>query len=586
MSGLLSVMRPKVGAVDVVRAYVGGAQVGRMRENLFTNPSFEATSGTVEVRRNLVRYPNAELAANTGWLTRGGGTTLTTPTDDPHSGTRSYKVVTDGTGAYQGIVSAFVDASSNVASPGTTSTVTASFWVKAPLGAVLKCWFMEKGTVSVDRAAFEFTGTGAWERISSSFTFADASNWLAIQLATNATWQAITFYVDDVMVEVASTLGTYFDGTTPPKVRRNLVLNPSFEVNITGWGGDNATIATSTAQKFVGKTSALVTPAINTGGIRNSYSVTAGITYAWSAYAYTAVAKNMRVSVTGSIFGATVSVPAGVWTRLSVTFTAATTGALSFYIAGTDSTQQFYVDAGMIEPSPTLNDYFDGSTSPTPGFLPAWEGTPNASPSYLYDGDLTVAWVDTPNASESVLFGVGVTSADTGGSGAHLISSEHWSDSGSKSLRVVRRLNSTNDNTYGQLTFSPTPGVTYTILATLHLESAQLTVSPDARTLRGYDNPGGTGFSIHQSAQAPNTPGDHRLSLTYTVDPTSTAQFVRLQSGSGVGDPDVWFDDLLIIEGAYAGDYFDGNTLEVPRFAHGFWTGTPNASTSKQWGAP
>jgi len=46
MPGLLSVMRPKVGAVDVERAYVGGAQVGQMRENLFTNPSFEATSGT------------------------------------------------------------------------------------------------------------------------------------------------------------------------------------------------------------------------------------------------------------------------------------------------------------------------------------------------------------------------------------------------------------------------------------------------------------------------------------------------------------------------------------------------------------
>ena len=49
--------------------------------------------------------------------------------------------------------------------------------------------------------------------------------------------------------------------------------------------------------------------------------------------------------------------------------------------------------------------------------------------------------------------------------------------------------------------------------------------------------------------------------------------------------PGYW-DTLIIVAGTYTGDYFDGNTLEVPRFAHGFWTGTPNASTSKQWGAP
>ncbi len=144
-------------------------------------------------------------------------------------------------------------------------------------------------------------------------------------------------------------------------------------------------------------------------------------------YAYSTTAVGI---VSSQIVTAT-----GTWQRVSFvaqTVPANATAVSLGFKAGATWAGTFYVDDVLYEKTPTLNDYFDGSTSPTQGYLPAWEGTANASPSYLYDGDLTQSWTGTANASASVLTAnkcAGVTTALG-------YRSAHWATVGTRSLYV------------------------------------------------------------------------------------------------------------------------------------------------------
>ena len=211
------------------------------------------------------------------------------------------------------------------------------------------------------------------------------------------------------------------------------------------------------------------------------------------------------------------TIVAGVWERLYSTIDVTLAGTLVFGGVGSVPAVGDYLDYDefLVEKSPTLGDYFDGSISP--------------------DTDLTAAWVGTPNASESTLSGAKVAAVTS----TTAYQSAKWAVLGTKSLYV------------------PTGGTATVTLAT---PSTAVVVAR---------NPG----------------------QALTVGAASETSVVADQTMKATGvttvtlGPGYW-DTLLIIEGTYTGDYFDGNTLEVPRFAHGFWTGTPNASTSKQWGAP
>ena len=177
-----------------------------------------------------------------------------------------------------------------------------------------------------------------------------------------------------------ATLYVYYnDGVGTLTTRTNLVTNPSFETNITGWVGFLDTPEQSSTYSFVGTKSLKMNP-VESGDYVSFFNipVTAGEVYTVSAYIYTDTSKSVNIAVTGG--DSTVTIPAGVWTRISASSTIpefTTTAAVSI-TSFSDDTIPFYIDAVMLEQSSTLNQYFDGSTAGA-----SWTGTAHASTSTL-----------------------------------------------------------------------------------------------------------------------------------------------------------------------------------------------------------
>ncbi len=181
-------------------------------------------------------------------------------------------------------------------------------------------------------------------------------------------------------------------------VRTNLLQNPNFESNTTGWNFRNGSIARSTTDKYIGTASALYTVGSTgqTGGINSgtgSYliPVTIGKTYTYSIYAkdvdtskqykmYIDYYNSGSTFITGSgISGNATSISTTGWTRLEYSFTVpATVGTIptapvyirpytysSTTFAVGDAGKTIYFDAAMVEESSSALEYFDGSLGQT-----------------------------------------------------------------------------------------------------------------------------------------------------------------------------------------------------------------------------
>ena len=196
-----------------------------------------------------------------------------------------------------------------------------------------------------------------------------------------------------------------------------------------------------------------------------------------------------------------------------------------------------------------LPGHFDGTVSP--------------------DSDLTPSWTGAKNASASILTGARTTGAAFGADRA-VVSSTQWSASQGRSIRVIPTSPVVDGSGASLHTFSTADvGKTYTALATCRLAAPQTgsTVST-ARTISLY-GPGEKG------AQAPNETGAHPLRWTFTVN--TAGQSLRLITGSAAGGGDVWWDDVMLVEGVYDGPYRDGT------FPGWYWTGPDHASASSGW---
>lgn len=169
--------------------------------------------------------------------------------------------------------------------------------------------------------------------------------------------------------------------------RTNLITNPSFKTNTTGWSatGAGTTISRVTSEYFVGSSSLQVTKAaVSDSGVVTSsrVSVTQLLPYSVSCYVkipvdqevgslainiawYTATTGGSLISTsTGSPRELSVStITDGGWVRIAETFTAPSTAvAALIYIvqptAGTAS-KTFLLDAVLLEQSAYVNNYFD-----------------------------------------------------------------------------------------------------------------------------------------------------------------------------------------------------------------------------------
>jgi hypothetical protein len=194
-------------------------------------------------------------------------------------------------------------------------------------------------------------------------------------------------------------------GYTTTTTRTNLVTNPNFETNITGWSGLNsATIVRTTADFYIGTASLQITnsASVNSGfsttAITNT-NVTAGQTYTFSGYmkAQTGTIPNMNIFIiwyNSSLGEISRSISATAtatttWSRMSVTGTAPATAVYAYLRfarqnAATAGTVWF-ADGMLFEQASSALPYFDGTYADTySGYTltsQAWTGTADGSTS-------------------------------------------------------------------------------------------------------------------------------------------------------------------------------------------------------------
>jgi hypothetical protein len=370
-------------------SHASTSKLGTARTNLIINPSFETNTTGWSVQNG------ATAAISSLYQTTGSSSALVTSSATDYNGlvlpTRIS--VTPNTNYY---LSAYCR---NIS--GSTRNVYIGIQ-----------WYNSAGTyLSELNSGGQGTLTTAagWVRRSASgvspSTAASAQIFmLSGQTGLTAGWQTA---FDGVLFETGSTLLPYFDGSTIGEItptawtgtshastsqldastsqlgvsRTNLITNPSFETNTTGWAGSNTTLAISSSFAYAGSSSLRGTIASTgtnryidksivtvTGSTAYSYSCwvylpatnTANTTwklqvYEWNGTAYT-VANNLQ----------TTTVTRGVWTRFSGSFTtAAATIAVQPRLineASIATGQVVYIDAALLETGSTVLPYFDGST--------------------------------------------------------------------------------------------------------------------------------------------------------------------------------------------------------------------------------
>lgn len=393
-------------------------------------------NANAEDRVNLVTNPSFETGS-TGWAPVGTGATAAINTTHKVFGSQSY-VLTVGT------ANSYIQIGTNVPVIG-GKTYTFSSYLKLVGGTSSGGTYIEvvwrdsaNAVISLaNNAGTQTVNSTTWTRHSvtstapSNAAFAQLRPLIAT-IAANPTGTQIA--MDAVMFEQSSSVGTYFDGSygggawtgaanasasvIHVKDRVNLIPNPSVEVNVAGWNGNNtSSVVRSTAQFIGGSASALATyNTLGTGGAGifwweaagtgPGYLVTAGKTYTFSVYvrsnsetrSYSPsiawrdsdVAAGSQISVTT---GVTTSCALNTWTRVSVTGVApvgAKSAVMSVYTTtATTAGNTAYFDSAMFEESQIAYPYFD----------PTWVTVSYGGVAY----PISATWSGTANASTSTL---------------------------------------------------------------------------------------------------------------------------------------------------------------------------------------
>jgi len=202
-------------------------------------------------------------------------------------------------------------------------------------------------------------------------------------------------------------------GYTTTTTRTNLVTNPNFETNTTGWGATNATATRDTSESYLGSASyKLVAIAASPmySGTSPFVPVSAGTQYTFSYYAKTASGtRNANAPInwytSSGVFisqtsGATISLNTS-WQRVTQTVTAPVNAARAIaYINIPSATVglTIYADAILFEQASSALPYFDGTYADAyTGYTltqQQWNGTANASTSTATWG-LNSSYIDS-----------------------------------------------------------------------------------------------------------------------------------------------------------------------------------------------
>lgn len=170
-------------------------------------------------------------------------------------------------------------------------------------------------------------------------------------------------------------------------VRTNLITNPSFETNTTGWVAFQSTITRDTSEFYIGSAS-LKSVFTGVGSSSIVADVTASQTYTASIWVKVPAGNAFRLDLTERTSASdyvgiaqTTATGTGAWQRVTATRTFGSTGVKASVELVSTIAQTIYMDAVQLEQSSTLGDYFDGDTTDTADAAYDWAGTPKQSPS-------------------------------------------------------------------------------------------------------------------------------------------------------------------------------------------------------------
>lgn len=364
-----------------------------------------ATSGGLgEVRKNLAPNPSFEVDAY-GWVGVGAAevSRVTSPAGSSGSACLQVEATAPGDVGAEFGAQPWPDR----LIPITPGEYRVSLYVRS--AAVTRQAFLRMSwhdstgvqvgaTTSTDAA----TLVGSWSRLSTpALTPPAPATHVRVAVVFRSTAEGEIHYADALLVERTGELGGYFDGdsasspektydwlTFPPveRVRTNLVPNPSFEVNTTGWATDNATLArvTSPAGLF-GNACARIAPYAAPAGIKLRHisggqgyiPITGQKVYTYSVYVRSSTTSRPAhltiawwanvgsMESRGVVSSSPVLTTPGQWTRMSlvaVAPTGATHAELFAQVNGVTNDEYQYFDALLFEETNRLLPYFDGST--------------------------------------------------------------------------------------------------------------------------------------------------------------------------------------------------------------------------------
>ena len=552
-------------------------------QNLVVNPSMEAVaSGATVLRTNLLTNASMESAS---WDDYAADSNASSSTTEAKHGTLSTKITPSASGVK--------GAKTSVASVTPGMSYMFSAWVlreagSSSLSAQIQ-WKSGATALTLATQSFSPAALGEWSRLYITAVAPETADSAEVSIVFNDAVAATDIaYIDSALFEQTDQLREYFDGDTTDAlgwvydwtgtadeststakatsgvIRTNLVTNPNFETNTTGWTAFSASIARTTSQYYLGSACAIVTPsAANGGALSSLFTTSVSTTYTASAWVRGSAGDTIKfdlyertaggASLVGTTFSTTTLT--GSWQRISVTRSFGATGAAAnFAIFNTSSTALFFIDAVLFEVSSSLRPYFDGSVG--------------------VSGDVYLnSWTGTANASTSTQSGVRLAGIATSG-GTTSIQSSAWSSTGTKSVRGIATISANNNRT--DISVTTVVGKTYTAKVKCRLEAAQTgTLHSDARKIRVFNDTLVTQLGL--SNQAPNEIGVHNLSVTFVATTTTTR--LLLQNGAPAGGGDVWWDDLLVTEGVYVESYFDGSTAPTTDYVVA-WSGTEHDSIS------
>jgi hypothetical protein len=165
-------------------------------------------------RVNYVSNPSFQVDSS-DW-SGNSGATVSRDTGTFRSGSASLKVINTSASAAE------YSPSGRIPLLGSTDSYAISAYVKLDAAAGTANYYIRHLQYETDSSVSTVASgnigtqslsyTGNWVRLSGTFTRAATAGYCIFRIATNSTTNGEIFYIDDVMLENAGSVGTYFDG--------------------------------------------------------------------------------------------------------------------------------------------------------------------------------------------------------------------------------------------------------------------------------------------------------------------------------------------------------------------------------------